>query len=277
MATGKWVRAGDILPDISIQTNISGENMPTSSDANEEVCPLCLGAGYLRMDVPVGHPNFGRLFPCQCKLTELNSRTHVDLERRSNLDAFADKTFASFDRNVPGTRDAFQAAYEYAHSLGGWLYILGTFGCGKTHLAAAIANAAIQERGLHTYFAIAPDLLDYLRAAYDPTASGSYDSRFEAIRAVPLLIVDDLGTENTTPWAREKLYQIFNHRYNHRLPTVITSNVELDSLDPRIASRICDQSLCLHVYIDADDFRQRDRARPRSGPGPAPRPIGRRP
>src|SRR4029079_3312899 len=104
-----------------------------------------------------------------------------------------------------------------------------------------------------------------------PTASGSYDSRFEAIRAVPLLIVDDLGTENTTPWAREKLYQIFNHRYNHRLPTVITSNTDLESLDPRIASRICDQTLCRHVYLEAKDYRQRDvggrRGGERSGGG----------
>lgn len=237
---------------------------------------MCLGAGYLRMDVPVGHPNFGRLFPCQCKLDEINNRTNVDLERKSNLDAFADKTFETFDPNIPGTRDAFLIARDYARNPGGWLYMLGTFGCGKTHLAAAIANAAVS-RGLHTYFAIAPDLLDYLRAAYDPAVNGTYDSRFEAIRAVPLLVVDDLGTENTTAWAREKLYQIFNHRYNHRLPTVITSNADLESLDPRIASRICDQTLCRHVYLEAKDYRQRDlTARRGGGPPPAGRPPGRR-
>ena len=137
-------------------------------------------------------------------------------------------------------------------------------------------------RGLHTYFAIAPDLLDHLRAAYAPSERSSYDDRFEAVRTVPLLIVDDLGTENTTPWAREKLYQIFNHRYNYRLPTVVTTNVDLDSLDPRIASRICDQQLCGHVFIDAGDYRQR--AAPRrlrdngSGGGNASRsPAPRRP
>ena len=276
MATGNWVRAGDIMPDISIQTNTSGASMPTSSAETEPVCPLCGGAGYLRMEVPVGHPNFGRLFPCQCKLSEMADRTHVDLERRSNLDAFADKTFANFDVNVSGTRAAFLAARDYARNPSGWLYLLGKYGCGKTHLAAAVANEAVG-RGLTTYFAIAPDLLDYLRAAYDPAAASSYDNRFEAIRTVPLLIIDDLGTENTTAWAREKLYQIFNHRYNYRLPTVITSNVELDSLDPRIASRICDQSLCQHLYMEADDFRQRDRARPRGPGGPPPRPTGRRP
>src|SRR3954451_20455058 len=93
MGTGKWVRAGDVLPDISIQTKISAVSMPISSGATEDVCPQCHGAGFLRMEVPVGHPNFGRLFPCQCKLTEMSDRTHIDLERRSNLDAFSEKTF----------------------------------------------------------------------------------------------------------------------------------------------------------------------------------------
>jgi DNA replication protein DnaC len=269
-------RVGKYLAELSIPVNTSPGNMPISSGASE-VCPNCHGAGYLRLDAPLGHPNFGRLFPCQCKLRELAEKTHSGMERLSNLDAFAAKTFETFDAAAaPGVRDAFMRCVEYAHNPTGWLLLLGSYGCGKTHLAAAIANAAL-ERGLQTYFAIAPDLLDHLRAAYAPNSEGSYDDRFEAVRTVPLLIIDDLGTENTTPWAREKLYQIFNHRYNYRLPTVITSNVELDSLDPRIASRICDQSLCLHVYIDADDFRQRDRARPRSGPGPTPRPIGRRP
>ena len=248
--------------------------MPTSSDATEPVCPLCGGAGYVRMEAPVGHPNFGRLLPCQCKVAEMQNRTHGDLAQRSNLEAFADKSFATFDPGVPGTREAFRIAREYARNPTGWLFLLGTFGCGKTHLAAAVAHEAVG-RGLHTYFAIAPDLLDQLRATFDPAAEISYDTRFEAVRTIPLLILDDLGTENTTPWAREKLYQIFNHRYNYRLPTVITSNVDLESLDPRISSRICDPALCRHVYIEAPDYRRR--AAPGSGAPTPLRPAGRRP
>jgi hypothetical protein len=61
------------------------------------------------------------------------------------------------------------------------------------------------------------------------------------------------------------------------LPTVITSNADLESLDPRIASRICDQTLCRHVYLDAKDYRQRDvGVRRGSGPPAAGRPPGRR-
>ena len=230
--------------------------MPISSVASD-VCPLCRGAGYLRMEAPVGSPNFGRLFPCQCKMPELLERSSARMDRRfTNLEAFGDKTFASFDHSLPGVYDPFMSCLKYASNPTGWLVLMGNYGSGKTHLAAAIANAAV-ERGLQTYFAIAPDLLDHLRAAYAPNSETSYDDRFDAVRTVALLVVDDLGTENTTPWAREKLYQIFNHRYNHQFPTVVTSNVKLEEIEPRIRSRLCDQQLCAHIFIPADDFRQR--------------------
>ncbi|HUS15794.1 MAG TPA: ATP-binding protein [Chloroflexia bacterium] len=260
-------RVDKILAGLSIPINTSPGNTPIYS-ARSEVCPTCGGAGYLRMDVPVGHPNFGRTFPCECKLRELSERTHNGMERLSNLDAFADKTFESFDPAINGLREAFLRARDYANNPDGWLVLMGNFGCGKTHLAAAIANAAMA-RGLQTYFAIAPDLLDHLRSAYAPTSESTYDERFESVRTVPLLVIDDLGTENTTPWAREKLFQIFNHRYNYHLPTVVTTNVDMDNLDPRIASRICDQQLCDHVFIKAADFRLR-------GTQPRPRETGAR-
>lgn len=212
------------------------------------------------MDVPFGDPNFARPLPCTCKVQEMSEQTYTGLDRQANLQAFADKTFVNFDASVPGVRDAFERCREYAANPHLWLLLLGSYGCGKTHLAAAIANDAVEKCGLQTYFAIAPDLLDSLRAAYAPSSESSYDDRFEAIRSVPLLIVDDLGTENTTPWAREKLYQIFNHRYNHRLATVVTSNVPFESLEPRILSRLCDTALCAQINIKAADYRKRDAA-----------------
>jgi DNA replication protein DnaC len=102
-----------------------------------------------------------------------------------------------------------------------------------------------------------PDLLDYLRATFAPDSESSYDKRFHAVRTTELLILDDLGTENTTPWAREKLFQIVNSRYLERLPTVFTTNVDLDKLDGRIRSRLCDTQLSQLVYIDAEDYRLR--------------------
>jgi DNA replication protein DnaC len=58
-----------------------------------------------------------------------------------------------------------------------------------------------------------------------------------------------------TPWVREKLYQLFNYRYNAQLPTVITSSDEFDDIDPRLRSRMRDQSLCSIKPITAPSYK----------------------
>ena len=118
-----------------------------------------------------------------------------------------------------------------------WLLLMGSYGAGKTHLAAAIANQCLHD-GKPALFLNTPDLLDYLREAYSPAAGETYSERFDEIRDAPLLILDDLGTESPTPWAVEKLYQLLNARYNAQLPTVITTNKRLEDLEPRIGSRL---------------------------------------
>ena len=102
-----------------------------------------------------------------------------------------------------------------------------------------------------------PDLLDQLRATFDPETGVAYDERFQQIRNANLLVLDDLGTENSTAWASEKLFQIINHRYNEQLPTVITSNAKLDRIEDRIVSRMLDSRLSRYVFLDAEDYRVR--------------------
>jgi DNA replication protein DnaC len=206
--------------------------------------------------VPFGHPHFGVLFPCECKLSEKEQRRIEELEQISNLEQFRDKTFETFSPDIAGVRRAYLRAVEYAKRPQGWLVLFGNYGAGKTHLAAAIANAALR-RQTRVLFAIVPDLLDHLRSTFGPSSEVEYDDRFETIREVPLLILDDLGTENTTAWAREKLFQIINYRYNDALPTVITSNRKPEDIDPRIFSRMSDRALCEeHIMIDAADYRR---------------------
>jgi DNA replication protein DnaC len=209
------------------------------------------------MDVPVGHANFGRLFPCQCHIKRNETRLAEELRKLSNLDAFTDRTFSTFDESVKGVEEAFEIAEEYANDPHGWLFLHGNCGTGKTHLAVSIAHHAVRYQSLSVLFAVVPDLLDHLRATFDPENGIAYDERFFSVRNAQLLILDDLGTENTTPWAREKLYQIFNHRYNEQLPTIVTSNQDFKKIDERILSRILDTRLTKYVLIDAEDYRRR--------------------
>jgi DNA replication protein DnaC len=117
------------------------------------------------------------------------------------------------------------------------------YGTGKTHLAAAI-NHYRTALGDDPIFTVVPDLLDHLRATFSPTSNVSYDNIFNQVRTAKLLILDDLGTQSATPWAREKLYQILNYRYETKLPTVITTSADLKEIDPRIRSRMMDERVC---------------------------------
>jgi DNA replication protein DnaC len=226
------------------------------------VCPICKGAGYLVKDVPVGHPDFGRTFPCRCKEEELKEKRIERLWSWGGLKQLKRMTFNSFIPDGYGLsedkrrnlRRAYELAKEYAEKPEGWLILLGGYGCGKTHLAAAIANRQI-ELGMPVLFISVPDLLDHLRATFAPQSPATYDNRFEEVKNAPLLILDDLGTEAATPWAREKLYQLINYRYNSRLPTVITTNRPLEEIDPRLRSRMVDVDLSKVFTILAPDFR----------------------
>jgi len=70
----------------------------------------------------------------------------------------------------------------------------------------------------------------------------------------PLLVLDDLGTQSATPWAEEKLYQLFNYRYNARLPTIITMAKDAD-LKPRLKSLLLDVGRCTPYEIMAPSYR----------------------
>ena len=209
------------------------------------------------MDVAPTHPDFGRMVPCRCRTEAITQERREKLERLSNLGPLVRLNFENLmkegRRADPRSRDLFRTAYnlcqEFARSPEGWLVLLGATGCGKTHLAAAIANERIG-LGEPVLFVVVPDLLDHLRSSFSPNSEVPYDELFENVKATPLLILDDLGTQSGTPWAQEKLFQIFNHRYNAQLPTVITTNRSLEEIDERLRSRMTDPTLCRVCVVE---------------------------
>jgi DNA replication protein DnaC len=247
-------------PVNEIQPNIlrrASSDAEVYRPAETPVCPKCQGAGWLRLDVPLGHPSFGRLFRCECQQRTEDRARVTEMRRLSQLDGLEGKSFAAFEADTADLTRALETARAYAQSLSGWLVLSGRCGTGKTHLAAAIANETLEKGDQTVMFAVVPDLLDHLRATFDPARGVDYDERFQAIRNTFLLVLDDLGTENATPWAREKLYQIVNHRYNERLPTVITTNQAPSAIDERILSRMLDSTLSKRIQLDGEDFRRR--------------------
>lgn len=245
-------RIKDLLSRVQILPPVASSAPP------EEVCPKCGGAGFISYDVPFGHPWFGRAIPCECLIAKREENDYNELQELSNLFDFRDKTFATFNPNAAGVGEAFRAAREFAQDPQGWLVFVGPVGCGKTHLAAAIANQCLADGG-RPFFVNVPELLDHLRSTYAPGSNVTYDERFEEVRTAQLLILDDLGTESSSEWAREKIYQIFNRRYNTRAPTVVTMNPrEYDRLDERVKSRLNDAVLSRVMMLkEAGDYRGR--------------------
>jgi DNA replication protein DnaC len=232
-----------------------------ASLAGDPNCPYCGGLGYIRQDLPVGHPEFGRLQVCTCRDQAVRQDIHNRLFSMSNLDELRHLTFDSFKqqgriglplKQADSLKGAYNTASHFAKNLNGWLILFGGYGCGKTHLAAAIANFAV-DLGTPTLFITVPDMLDTLRFAYSSMET-SFEERFEEIRRSPLLILDDFGTQNATPWAQEKLFQIINYRYINNLPTVVTTNLDLSSIEGRIRSRFIDEK-STRVHITAPDYR----------------------
>jgi DNA replication protein DnaC len=142
---------------------------------------------------------------------------------------------------------------SYAEVPRGWLVLAGKHGCGKTHLAAAIANQRVTT-GHPALFIVVPDLLDHLRATFSPNSLVRFDKRFEEVRTASFLVLDDLGTESASPWAQEKLYQLLNHRYNAMLPTIITMAQRLGDLHPGLHARINDEERVTFQAISAPSY-----------------------
>jgi DNA replication protein DnaC len=211
---------------------------------------VCKGAGFVHPLLPSGKPDFGQVVPCRCRQKERESQRQARLQRYSHLGSL---NRLSFDNLEPEGRSGhtqrqqqFRRAYELARAFAaeprGWLVLSGPSGSGKTHLAAAIANERIRT-GHHAFYITAADLLDHLRTAFGSNSEMPYDEFFDQVRNAPLLVLDDLGVQTGTAWAREKLDQLLTHRFNSKLPTVIVPIVPLAEMEERIQVRLTDPEL----------------------------------
>lgn len=241
---------------------------------------ICEGKGFVYAPVPIGHKFYGKAIPCVCRRNEEQKRRAERLRAKSGLSNVARErwTFETFDPDlclgVDGKpseavsqrmRALAAQCYQYAKDPKGWLILVGRYGCGKTHLAVAILNESLR-RGRACYFSTAPDMLEMLRATF---STGQYDQWNRWLQEVPLLILDDLGSEHGTGWAREALYRLINFRYVNTLPMVLTSNEhpKVRAQDSRLWSRICDGSetpdgWARILSLPAGDYRLRRRMNP---------------
>lgn len=147
---------------------------------------------------------------------------------------FQQRTFSNFHCDTQGRKKNYGIAKEYADNFayhrarGDGLYIEGTNGTGKTHLAAAIALQLIGE-GIPVICKTSSDLLLDIKKSFND--SGAQEHEVLAVyKKVDLLIIDDLGKEQCSDWSMSTLYSILNDRYEDMKPTIVTTNYNADAL-----------------------------------------------
>ena len=112
--------------------------------------------------------------------------------------------------------------------------------------------------GEKVFFAIVPELISYLGSSISPSSSLDTESIFLQLKQVPFMILDELGEERQTAWSQDKLAQLIVHRQNHRLPTIITTRMDIVSMAKQgssIASRLLDPSMGQIITINSSDYR----------------------
>ncbi len=206
------------------------------------VCPYCGGSGILVNAK-------GEAEPCACYLERLQreqqgGRLLAPALREMTLDNFSLSYYPPYRKTASGISyrelaiNAKEGAALFIRNIGRTpgLFFTGEVGCGKTHLAAACANALLQQQ-VDALFLVVPDFLDDLRASYGKDGEFSEAALMRRARSAAVLILDDLGAHNFSEWTQNKLYSLVNHRVINCLPMVVTSNLSLGELEPVIGSR----------------------------------------
>ncbi len=121
----------------------------------------------------------------------------------------------------------FLKKYEEGNSYKG-LYLFGNFGCGKSYLIAALFNE-LAKKNCRSAMVFWPEFLR--QAFYD-----DFKDKFEVIKKVPLLLIDDIGAENVTAWTRDEiLCPLLQYRMEEGLTTFFTSNLSLEELEEHLS------------------------------------------
>ena len=155
---------------------------------------------------------------------------------------YADADLATFawSKLSPTSQKVLQG---YAESLdnhldAGWgLILTGVVGSGKTHVALGLAVLALGS-GASAYATSLGELLLSIRSSYQREVERSEAELLERVCTVDLLVLDDLGIEKPTEWAKERLAYLINRRYSCRRPTIVTTNLALDELEKRWDGRV---------------------------------------
>lgn len=222
-------------------------------------CPECGGIGYVHYDVPVGHPKFGKVERCpnarasthksSLQAGEIDPRVGLTVDELCNLTwGLVKKGVNQADQACDVTRRAYMSGH-------GMVFMYGGYGQGKS-LVLKIAVAAALNEGKRAAYANLAGVLDDIRIAYDERENKMTElvRRMEWWASLDVLAIDELDKVGQTEWARERIFQLLDARYQRAVRqdalTVIAANYQsTDELSGYLKSRIEDNRFVANGYV----------------------------
>lgn len=213
------------------------------------------------------------IFKNNCKCDRERFEKQKQREKEQEIERLKRSCFISMSQwaytfdNYKGEKDKsytiaknYVKEYEQMKKENIGLLFCGTVGSGKTYLACCIANALIEE------YMIRVKIRNFAQIINDLQKSGfdlDKNEYIESLTNVSVLILDDLGIERDTSYAKEQVYNIVNSRYLKQKPTIFTTNLPYEKIQnsddgveyERIYSRIIE--MCIPIKVMGEDFRKR--------------------
>lgn len=117
------------------------------------------------------------------------------------------------------------------------IYLHGSFGSGKSYILNAVLNE-LSRRNYKCVSVYYPTLLKKLKDSFN-NKTGLYEEIYNELETCDVLLIDDIGAENNTPWARDEvLGGLLQSRMDNERTTFFTSNFNLEELEKHLSETI---------------------------------------
>lgn len=223
-------------------------------------CPDCKNKGliYKAIETDVFGTKHWEVVSSQCSCIKI--RNEIARIKQSGISRLIkDKTFKNYRTTDDWQHNIKTKCCQYANNPGGWLYIGGQSGCGKTHLCTAIIGQLLKNGKEAKYMLWQDDITTLKQTVNDYEA---HSNLMDSFKKVDVLYIDDFfktrNKERVSSADVNTTFKIINYRYNEKLCTIISSELsiyEISEIDEALGSRIIELCGTNVMYIRPDKFK----------------------